>query len=68
MKLSVQEKLFQIREEAIEEAKSLNLNKVCLRFEALIENNKNGILVPLCAPIYSHAINNLSNLTIYEQS
>ncbi|KAG5891588.1 hypothetical protein JTB14_022253 [Gonioctena quinquepunctata] len=41
------------------ESKSINLNIVCLRFDAFIKQN--GVLFPLCDPIYSHGINNLKS-------
>nr|WMZ41593.1 relish-2 protein [Altica viridicyanea] len=41
------------------ESKSINLNIVCLRFDAFTESN--GILYPICNPIYSHGINNLKS-------
>ncbi|GJQ72717.1 Rel [Trypoxylus dichotomus] len=44
---------------ADEECKSINLNIVCLRFDAF--KRENGILYPICKPIYSHAINNLKS-------
>lgn len=49
---------FQIKRLAEAESKSINLNIVCLRFDAFIE--KGGILFPLCKPIFTHGINNLS--------
>ncbi|XP_044262908.1 nuclear factor NF-kappa-B p110 subunit isoform X2 [Tribolium madens] len=41
------------------ESKFVNLNVVVLRFDAFYENN--GILHPICPPVYSHTINNLKS-------
>ncbi|CAH1173836.1 unnamed protein product [Phaedon cochleariae] len=51
--------LVEIKGLAESESKSINLNIVCLRFDAFIKQN--GILFPLCEPIYSHGINNLKS-------
>lgn len=49
---------FQLKERAIRETKNINLNTVRLGFEAFqIEND---VLTRICAPVYSHGINNLS--------
>ncbi|XP_066251722.1 nuclear factor NF-kappa-B p110 subunit isoform X1 [Euwallacea similis] len=42
---------------AEQESKSINLNIVCLRFDAFLI--KNGIRNPICPPVFSHGINNL---------
>lgn len=52
---------FQIRAEAEAEAKKMNLNSVCLCFEAFIREN--GILQPICLPVFSTPINNMSELS-----
>nr|CAH7720625.1 unnamed protein product [Callosobruchus chinensis] len=44
---------------AIAESTSINLNTVCLRFDAFVK--RNGILFPICDPIYSQGINNLKS-------
>lgn len=49
---------FQIKGLAEAESKSINLNVVLLRYDAFY--NANGILLPICPPVYSHTINNLS--------
>ncbi|XP_050293239.1 nuclear factor NF-kappa-B p105 subunit isoform X2 [Anthonomus grandis grandis] len=49
--------LMEIKTLAEQESKSINLNIVCLRFDAYIETN--GIKNQLCPPIYSTGINNL---------
>ena len=36
----------------------MNLNSVCLCFEAFVREN--GIVQPICAPVYSTTINNMS--------
>uniref|UniRef100_V5I8B7 Nuclear factor NF-kappa-B subunit n=1 Tax=Anoplophora glabripennis TaxID=217634 RepID=V5I8B7_ANOGL len=50
---------FQIKGLAEAESKSINLNIVCLRFDAFVK--RNDILFPICAPIYSSGINNLKS-------
>jgi hypothetical protein len=50
--------LFQIRTEAEAEAKKMNLNSVCLCFEAFVKEN--GVLQPICMPVFSSPINNMS--------
>jgi len=50
--------MFQIRSEAEAEAKRMNLNSVCLCFEAFVREN--GVLKPICDPVYSSPINNMS--------
>lgn len=44
--------------------KEINLNKVCLGFEAFTEND-DGSLKRICDTVYSHEIKNLSELIIY---
>ncbi|KAI4459558.1 nuclear factor nf-kappa-b protein [Holotrichia oblita] len=56
--LSIKEEV-EIGTSADEECKSINLNIVCLRFDAF--RRENDILYPICKPIYSHAINNLKS-------
>ncbi|CAH1114209.1 unnamed protein product [Psylliodes chrysocephalus] len=56
--LSTKEQV-EIKGLAESESKSINLNIVCLRFDAFIKDN--GILYPICDPIYSHGINNLKS-------
>uniref|UniRef100_A0A6P7GKC5 Nuclear factor NF-kappa-B p110 subunit n=1 Tax=Diabrotica virgifera virgifera TaxID=50390 RepID=A0A6P7GKC5_DIAVI len=58
-----QKEVVEIKGLAESESKSINLNIVCLRFDAYIK--KNGILFPLCEPIFSHSINNLINERFY---
>lgn len=50
----------QLKEKAERESKSMNLNQVCLCFQAMIENSNGQGLVPICEPVYSKCINNLS--------
>jgi hypothetical protein len=50
--------MFQVRTEAEAEAKRMNLNSVCLCFEAFVREN--GVLKPICEPVYSKPINNMS--------
>ncbi|KAL3277723.1 hypothetical protein HHI36_013066 [Cryptolaemus montrouzieri] len=42
------------------ESKSINLNVVCLRFDAFYVG-LNDVYFPLCPPVFSHAINNLKS-------
>ncbi|KAJ9583105.1 hypothetical protein L9F63_022548, partial [Diploptera punctata] len=51
-----------IRAEAEAEAKKMNLNSVCLCFEAF--TREHGVLQPICNPIFSSAINNMRELKI----
>lgn len=53
----------QLKEKADREAKSMNLNQVCLCFEALVENPNGPGMVSLCEPVYSKCINNMSKKT-----
>lgn len=56
--LSKKEEL-EIKLLAEKESKSINLNIVCLRFDAF--KVINNIFYPLCEPVYSHSINNLKS-------
>jgi hypothetical protein len=56
--------MFQIRSEAEAEAKKMNLNSVTLCFEAFIRDN--GVLQPICLPVFSSPINNMSKFSSYE--
>lgn len=49
----------QIATEANEESKTMDLNIVRLRFDAFVRTNYNA-LMPICPPIFSHCVNNLS--------
>ncbi|KAF5285153.1 hypothetical protein FQR65_LT13350 [Abscondita terminalis] len=44
---------------AEKESKSINLNVVCLRFDAF--EVINNIYFPICSPVYTHGINNLKS-------
>lgn len=48
----------QLLQQAEKEAKSMNLNQVCLCFEAF--QKINGQYVSICEPILSNPINNMS--------
>lgn len=48
-----------VRAEAEAEAKKMNLNSVCLCFEAFVREN--GVLQPICMPVYSSIINNMKS-------
>jgi hypothetical protein len=54
---------FQIRAEAEAEARKMNLNSVCLCFEAFVREN--DILQSICPPIFSEPINNMSEFSCY---
>lgn len=49
----------EIKQDAENESKCINLNIVRLKFEAFIKLN--GILHPICEPVLSHGINNLKS-------
>lgn len=48
-----------LRREALEEAKSMNLNQVCLCFQAFA--SVNGNWQEICDPVYSQTINNIKS-------
>ncbi|XP_023718045.1 nuclear factor NF-kappa-B p100 subunit isoform X3 [Cryptotermes secundus] len=48
-----------IRAEAEAEAKKMNLNSVCLCFEAFVREN--GVMQPICLPVFSSPINNMKS-------
>lgn len=52
----------QLKEKAERESKSMNLNQVCLCFQAMVENPNGTGLYPICEPVYSRCINNLSKI------
>lgn len=52
----------QLRERAERESKSMNLNQVCLCFEAWTEDPNGPGLIQICEPVYSKCINNMSKL------
>jgi hypothetical protein len=56
--------MFQIRAEAEAEAKKMNLNSVCLCFEAFVREN--GVLQSICLPVFSSPINNMSEFSSYD--
>lgn len=56
--LSVREET-QIRMDADNASKWMDLNSVALSFQAFILN-EHGVMTPITQPIYSHTINNLS--------
>ncbi|EEZ97717.1 relish [Tribolium castaneum] len=59
MRELTQKEEIEIKGLAEAESKFINLNVVVLRFDAFYENN--GILHPICPPVYSHTINNLKS-------
>ncbi|KAF4527941.1 hypothetical protein B566_EDAN012834 [Ephemera danica] len=50
----------QIQERAHEDATKINLNSVCLCFEALVRDEK-GAIHPICPPVYSDPIHNMKS-------
>lgn len=54
----------QLKEKAERESKSMNLNQVCLCFETLTENPNGSGLIPICEPVYSRCINNMSEYIV----
>lgn len=49
----------QLSQESMLEIARMNFNEARLRFEALIDNGQ-GVYVPLCAPVYSQPLRNMS--------
>jgi len=54
---------FQLKNSVEEEAKAMNLNQVCLCYQAL-KLDENGILREICPPVFSNSINNMSELVL----
>lgn len=57
--LSLREE-YQLQKEAAEMAKTMNLNQVCLCFQAFQVDAATGLWTQLCEPVYSNPINNMS--------
>lgn len=51
----------QLQKEAVEMAKTMNLNQVCLCFQAFQVDPVSGMWQQLCEPVYSNAINNMKS-------
>lgn len=51
----------QLQKEAAEMAKTMNLNQVCLCFQAFQVDPASGLWQQLCEPVYSNAINNMKS-------
>ncbi|XP_055625537.1 nuclear factor NF-kappa-B p110 subunit isoform X2 [Toxorhynchites rutilus septentrionalis] len=51
----------QMQKEAAEMAKTMNLNQVCLCFQAYQVDQVTGQWTALCEPVYSNAINNMKS-------
>uniref|UniRef100_A0A182QGU8 RHD domain-containing protein n=1 Tax=Anopheles farauti TaxID=69004 RepID=A0A182QGU8_9DIPT len=51
----------QMRKDAEQMARAMNLNQVCLCFQAYRVEVGTGRWVPLCEPVYSNAINNMKS-------
>lgn len=54
----------QIRQQVETESKTMNLNQVCLCFQAYTVDS-NRLFKKLCEPVYSHPINNMSKLILF---
>lgn len=51
----------QMQKEAAEMAKTMNLNQVCLCFQAFQVDSVSGRWTELCQPVYTNAINNMKS-------
>jgi Rel homology DNA-binding domain len=51
----------QIEREADKQAKEMNLNQVCLCFQAFIKHEADNVWVKICDPVYSNVVNNLKS-------
>ena len=56
--------VLQIRKEAEEESKNVEMNRVSLRFDALRTDPKTGDLIKICDPVFSNPVKNSSKLTL----
>ncbi|XP_021697567.1 nuclear factor NF-kappa-B p110 subunit isoform X1 [Aedes aegypti] len=52
---------YQLQKEAAEMAKTMNLNQVCLCFQAFQVDASTGRWAQLCEPVYSNPINNMKS-------
>ena len=58
----------QLQKESAEQSKSMNLNQVCLKFEAFKVDNDTGHWQSICEPVYSNPINNMSEYIFYREA
>lgn len=56
------DEIAEIMEQAVNESRTINLNIACLRFDAIVY--KDDVPYPICTPLYSSSINNLSETTM----
>lgn len=50
-----------IERDAEKQSKEMNLNQVCLSFQAFIRNDADNKWVKLCEPVYSNVVNNMKS-------
>jgi nuclear factor NF-kappa-B p105 subunit len=55
-----------IEEKAENQSKEMNLNQVCLCFQAYIHSENEGRWVKICEPVYTNVINNMKSALVGE--
>lgn len=50
-----------IQRDAEKQSKVMNLNQVCLCFQAYIKNEIDNVWIKICEPVFSNVINNLKS-------
>lgn len=50
-----------IQRDAEKQSKEMNLNQVCLCFQAYIRNEVDNMWIKICDPVYSNVVNNLKS-------
>lgn len=55
------EEILAIQRDAENQSKEMNLNQVCLCFQAYIKHEADNLWVKICNPIYSNVINNMKS-------
>ena len=58
--------LSKIEEKAENQSKEMNLNQVCLCFQAFIHNEMEGRWIKICESVYSNVINNMKSALVGE--
>lgn len=58
--------LARIEEKAESQSKEMNLNQVCLCFQAYIQNPMEDKWVKICEPVYSNVVNNMKSALVGE--
>lgn len=56
-----QNEIATVQRDADKQSKEMNLNQVCLCFQAFIKNETENTIVRICDPVYSNVINNLKS-------